>query len=174
LDIRILGIGNVLMGDDGFGPYVIEALSAGYEFPSSVTLTDAGTPGLDLAPFLIGADVVIVIDTVRSNGPAGALRVYGRDAILAHPPQHRLGPHDPGFTQTLLTLDFAGRGPAEVLLVGVIPGATVPCPTLSAPVRDAVPGAVQIVLTELKGLGAAATPRTPPAAFAPWWEQSVA
>src|SRR6266508_490834 len=71
VDIRVLGIGNVLMGDDGFGPYVVEALGARYEFPDNVSVIDVGTPGLDLAPFLIGADAIIVIDTVRSDGEAG-------------------------------------------------------------------------------------------------------
>jgi hydrogenase maturation protease len=171
MDIRILGLGNVLMGDDSVGPYVIEALEAGYEFPGNVSVIDVGTPGLDLAPFLIGADAVIVIDSVRSDGNAGALRRYRRDAILAHAPQQRLGPHDPGFKQTLLTLDFAGCGPREVLLVGVIPETTAPLARMSSAVREAVPDAVREVLQELSRLGAPAYPRRAPLALAPWWER---
>ena len=170
MDIRILGLGNVLMGDDGFGPYVIEALSAGYDFPSNVTLIDAGTPGLDLAPFLIGADAVIVIDSVRSDGPAGSIRSYRRDAILTHPPRQRLGPHDPGFTQTLLTLEFAGCAPREVLLVGAIPQRVLPIARLSAGMRAAVPIAIRAVINELASLDAAATPKHTPQVVAPWWE----
>jgi len=171
VDIRVLGIGNVLMGDDGFGPYVVEALGARYEFPDNVSVIDVGTPGLDLAPFLIGADAIIVIDTVRSDGEAGAIRLYRRDAILAHAPQQRLGPHDPGFKQTLLTLDFAGCGPREVLLVGAIPKTTAPLARLSKPMRDSVPAAVDDVIDELARLGAPATPRSAPFAVAPWWER---
>lgn len=173
MDIRILGLGNVLMGDDGFGPFVIEALTAGYDFPANVAVIDAGTPGLDLAPFLIGADAVIVVDTVRSDGPAGALRLYARDAILKYPPQQRLGPHDPGFKQTLLTLDFAGCAPSEVLLVGVIPQATAPIARLSRAVRDAVPQAVQAVVAELERLGAGPVERLEPGILAPWWEREI-
>ena len=171
MDIRVLGLGNVLMGDDGFGPYAIEALTAAYEFPPAVSVVDVGTPGLDLAPFLIGADAVIVLDTVRSDGPPGALRTYSRDALLKHAPAQRLGPHDPGFKQTLLTLDFAGLGPREVTLVGVIPQTTAPCARLSPPVRASITGAVRAVVAELERLGAPAVARRDAAPAAPWWER---
>lgn len=170
MDIRVLGLGNVLMGDDGFGPFVIEALKAGYEFPPNVSVIDIGTPGLDLAPFLLGADVVIVTDTVRADGPAGAIRLYRRDQILKHAPGLRLGPHDPGFTQALLTLEFADQGPSQVLLVGAIPAMTAPTPFLTPAVRNAVPVAVYEVLEELEHLGATATPKPGVISVNPWWE----
>jgi hydrogenase maturation protease len=171
MDIRILGLGNVLMGDDGFGPFVIEALKAGFDFPSNVSVADIGTPGLDLAPFLIGADVVIVADTVRAEGPAGAIRLYRRADILKHAPGLRLGPHDPGFKQALLTLDFADLGPSQVLLVGAIPGLTAPTPSLTTAVRDAVPVAVRAILDELERLDARARPKRGPIDVHPWWER---
>jgi hydrogenase maturation protease len=169
MDIRVLGLGNVLMGDDGFGPYVIEALTAAFDFPSNVSVVDIGTPGLDLAPFLIGAEAVIVVDTVRGDVAAGTLRTYSRDALLAHAPPQRLGPHDPGFKQALLTLDFAGLGPREVTLVGVVPQTTAPCVRLTPPVRASVADAVEAVVCELERLGAPATPRPGARAVAPWW-----
>jgi hydrogenase maturation protease len=173
VDIRILGLGNVLMGDDGFGPYVAEALAAAYEFPAGVSLVDLGTPGLDLAPFLAGADLVIVADSVRSDGPPGALRLYRRDAILAHAPDQRLGPHDPGFAQCLLTLDFAGCGPRDVLLVGVIPETTEPRARLSPSVRAGVAVAMDAIVAELDRVGARPARRPAPAPVSPWWERAA-
>ena len=170
MDIRVLGLGNVLMGDDGFGPYVVEALTAAYEFTPDVAVIDIGTPGLDLAPFLMGADVVIVIDSVRSDGEPGALRTYSREALLQHAPPQRLGPHDPGFKQSLLTLDFAGLGPREVTLVGVIPQTTAPCARLSPPVRASIAGAVEAVVCEIERFGARPVARSSPLPLAPWWE----
>jgi hydrogenase maturation protease len=161
------------MGDDALGPFVIEGLITGYEFPPNVSVIDAGTPGLDLAPFLMGADAVIVIDSVKSDGRPGELRLYRRDAICAHAPGPRLGPHDPGFTQTLLTLDLAGRGPADVLLVGIVPETTAPRARISTAVRDAVPVAMRAVLDELARLNASPTPRVPAAPLAPWWERAA-
>jgi hydrogenase maturation protease len=173
MDIRILGLGNVLMGDDGFGPFVIEALKAGFEFASNVSVTDIGTPGLDLAPFLIGADAIIVADTVRAEGPAGGIRLYRRDEILRHAPGLRLGPHDPGFKQALLTLEFAELGPSQVLLVGAIPAMTVPTPFLTPAVRNAVPVAVYEILEELARLGAPARAKHGRIDVHPWWEQAA-
>jgi hydrogenase maturation protease len=174
MDIRVLGLGNVLMGDDGVGPYVIETLEAEYDFPPEVSVVDVGTPGLDLAPFLMGADAVIVVDSVRSDGEAGALRQYSRDAILQHAPPQRLGPHDPGFKHTLLTLDFAGAAPREVTLVGVIPQTTAPCARLSPPVRASVAGAVAAVVAEVRRLGLNVRRRPVVREATPWWERAAA
>ena len=174
MDVRVIGLGNVLMSDDGFGPYVIHALNANYDFPANVAVTDVGTPGLDLTPYLMGADKLIVVDTVRSDGPAGTIRLYRREDILRHAPQPRLGPHDPGLKETLLALEFNGTGPDEVLLVGVIPGQTLPHPRLTGDVRAAVPSAMREVLDELARLGIRATPRRDPFTGGPWWEAPVA
>ena len=171
MDIRVIGLGNVLMADDGFGPYVVHKLHATYEFPEEVSVIDVGTPGLDLTPYLMHASKLIVIDTVRSDGPAGAIRLYRRDQILRHAPQPRLGPHDPGLKETLLSLDFNGTGPDEVLLVGVIPGVTTARPHLTDAIRAAVPQAVAEVVEELARLGAAPSPRLHPSTEGPWWEE---
>ena len=172
LDIRVLGLGNVLMGDDGFGPFVIESFAAAYDVPANVSVVDLGTPGLDLTPYLAGADAVIVVDTIRAAGPPGTVRLYRRDDLFKHGPPLRLGPHDPGFAQTLLTLEFAGCAPKQVLLVGAIPALTAPCATLTGTLRGAVPDAVAAIAAELARLGVAGTPREHPAAVVPWWERN--
>jgi hydrogenase maturation protease len=173
-DIRVIGLGNVLMGDDGFGPYVIHELTTKYEFPPEVAVMDIGTPGLDLTPYLMYASKLIVVDTVRSEGPAGSLRLYRRDAILKHAPQPRLGPHDPGLKETLLALEFDGSGPDEVLLVGVIPQQSTPGPGLSPVVRDAVGEAALEVLLELSRLGVTVRERPDAGSVSPWWEAAPA
>jgi hydrogenase maturation protease len=74
--VVVLGIGNVLMGDDALGPQVVEALLAGYRFEDNVRVLDAGTPGLDLAPFVMEADALILVDTGPLRGLPGSLRLY--------------------------------------------------------------------------------------------------
>src|SRR5262249_16248616 len=120
--IRVLGLGNVLMSDDGLGPFVVRVLEATYECPAGVEFLDAGTPGLDLTPYLLGADAVIFVDTVSASGAPGEIRVYDRDAILKVPPQARTGGHDPALKEALLTVAAAGGGPARVTRGGAIPG----------------------------------------------------
>ena len=168
--IRVLGLGNVLMSDDGFGPYVARVLEAFYEFPADVEVIDVGTPGLDLTPYLLNTDAVIFIDTVRSDGSAGETRVYDRAQILRHPPQARTGPHDPALKEALLTVDAAGAGPLIVTLIGVIPEWVATGVSLSPVVSAAVTSVVRRVIEELDRLGASAVPRPVPQTPHIWWD----
>jgi hydrogenase maturation protease len=170
--VGVIGLGNVLMGDDAFGPWVVQALLAGYEFPEGVSVEDLGTPGLDLMPYLVDLEALVLVDTVRSEAPPGTLRLYRRDEILRHPPRSRLSPHDPGVKEALLTAEFAGRGPREVLLVGAVPADTAMGVELSPALREAVPLAVGEVLREMERLGRPAVRRESPLAPDIWWART--
>ena len=167
----VLGLGNVLLGDDALGPWVIRALEAWFEMPEGVQLLDLGTPGLDLTPHLAGFDRVIIVDTVRSEGAPGEIRVYDREAILRHPPQARVSPHDPGLKEALLTLELSGDSPGAVTLVGVIPHGTETGTGLSEPVRNAVPETCRRVVEELSRWGVDAEPYETPRTPRIWWEE---
>ena len=168
-EVRVLGLGNVLMGDDAAGPWVVEHLRAEYEIGPGASLTDVGTPGLDLVPYIGGARVVILVDTVKSDGVAGDLRLYRKDEILRHPPGPRTSPHDPGVKETLLYLDMAGQGPEEVLLVGIIPGRVEKGLFLTPDVAAAVPRAAEAVAAELRRLGISVERRPGATPAHPWW-----
>jgi len=171
--ILVLGLGNVLMGDDAFGPTVIEALRDGFDFPERVTLLDGGTPGLNLMAELIGADVVIVIDTVKAKGIPGEMRLYRRADLSRSTRSPRTSPHEPGLDEVLTALDLAGRAPSEVLLIGVIPKSVSTGDPMSEILRVAVPVAVWAVMAELERCGAAATVKLNATATAPWWERAA-
>ncbi|HNX50942.1 MAG TPA: hydrogenase maturation protease, partial [Thermoanaerobaculaceae bacterium] len=79
--IAVVGLGNVLMGDDALGPTVIRILEAGFDFAPAVTVLDLGTPGLDLTPYLSGRDSVIIVDTVNATGQPGEVRTYQREEL---------------------------------------------------------------------------------------------
>jgi hydrogenase maturation protease len=168
--IAVLGLGNVLMGDDALGPTVVRRLAARHTFASDVSVMDVGTPGLDLTPFVSGLETLILVDTVKSGGPPGTLRTYRRDDILRNPPPQRVSPHDPGLKETLLTLEFAGLAPREVFLVGLVPGDTSMHAALTAAVRDGLAAVEAEVLRELERLGAPAVARPEPLAPDLWWE----
>ena len=172
--VAIIALGNVLMADDAAGPHVIAGLKARYDFPAAVDVQDLGTPGLDLHPHLNDCDLLIVVDTVRVDGPAGEVHQYRRDDILRRAPGPRISPHDPGLKEALLMLDFAGGGPREVLLVGVIPESTEGEIGLTPAVRAALPAVESAVLVELDRIGLAATPADPPRHVDTWWEQGAA
>ena len=167
----MIGLGNVLMGDDAFGPYVIRVLEAACEFPPEVEVADLGTPGLELTPLIAGRDAVIVVDTVTGRDTPGTLRTYTLEAILERAPQTRLSPHEPALKEALLMADFAGAAPSRALLVGVIPERLGTGIGMSLAVHTAVDAAVEQVLDELARLGVPARPRPSPASPDIWWER---
>ena len=170
--IRVLGIGNVLMSDDGFGPFVVRVLEANYETPPGVEFVDVGTPGLDLTPFVLGADAVIFVDAVTSKGRPGEIRMYDRADILRHAPQPRTGGHDPSLKEALLTVDAAGAGPAHVTLIGVIPAWIATGVVLSPQVEASVGRAVAEVVQALRKLGVTLVRREHPAPPDLWWARA--
>jgi hydrogenase maturation protease len=169
----ILGLGNVLMGDDGFGPYVVRLFDAEYEVGAGAEVIDVGTPGLDLTPWLADARNVIIVDTIRASAPPGTVKLYNKADIVRHVPVSRIGPHDPGVKETLLTLEFAGRAPETVTLVGVVPARVATGTTLSDPVAAAVPTAISAVVDRLRRLGVPVEPRPNRrpvgSGCCPWW-----
>lgn len=169
--VRVLGLGNVLMGDDAVGPWVVEELVANWEFPENVEVVDVGTPGLDLVPYVADADTILIVDTVKSVGPPGRIRVYERGDLLARPAQPRLSPHDPGLTEVLFALTLAGSAPRDVVLIGVVPGPVEMGVGLSPAARAAVPRAAAMVVERLQSLGVAPRRRASPNVTSPWWEE---
>jgi hydrogenase maturation protease len=167
--IRVLGVGNVLMSDDGFGPFVVRVLEAIYDAPPEVEFIDAGTPGLDLTPYLLGTDAVIFIDTIAARGVPGEIRVYDRDAILRVPPQARTGGHDPALKEALLTVAAAGAGPSSVTLVGAVPEWIATGVVLSPRLEAAVGPAVRAVVEALAAQGVRLSRRARPLTPHIWW-----
>jgi hydrogenase maturation protease len=167
--IYVLGLGNVLMGDDGFGPAVVRAFDTTYGVGPGVEVVDVGTPGLDLMPWFFDADRVIIVDTVKSDAAPGTLRIYDKTEVLRHAPSVRVSPHDPGVKEALLTLELAGRGPQEVTLIGVVPRDVGMSTDLSQPVRDAIPRAILAIVYTLANLGQSVTRRVDEVTAPAWW-----
>jgi hydrogenase maturation protease len=149
----VFALGNVLMGDDGWGAAVVRGLEAEYAVPPDVDVVDLGTPGLDLLPWLADLDRVVLVDTVRSDRAPGTVLVYDKNDIMRHAPVARIGPHDPGVKDALFALEFAGRGPREVVLVGVVPATTAIGLELSPAAQAAVPVAIGEVVRALRRFG---------------------
>lgn len=161
--ILVLGLGNVLMGDDGFGPAVVDALRDGFQFPPEVELVDGGTPGLNLSAMMMDREVLIVVDAMTasaSSATPGSMRFHRKGDLVRKEAKPRTNPHEPSLVDVLGFLELAGRGPAEAFVVGAVPESVELRTELSAPLRAAVPGAVTAVLDELTRLGAPATPDT--------------
>src|SRR5271166_1352657 len=136
--VLIGGIGNVLLGDDGVGPYVARLLDARYEFGDGVEILDLGTPALDLIDQLSSHDAVIFIDSVNTEAAPGAVLLYRKVDIMRHCPAVRMDPHSPALVDALLSAELFGVAPTDVLLVGIrVESFEVSC-SLSKPVEAAL------------------------------------
>lgn len=167
--IAVVGLGNVLLGDDGFGPFVVELLRAGWDFPAGVELIDAGTPGLGLVTHLDDREVLLLVDAVGATGRPGERRRYSGDDLRTLPPKPRVSPHDPAVQEAIWITDLAGRGPRRVVLFGVIPASLNVGLQLSPPVRDAAAATAALVVHELAACGAPPVPRVNPPTPDAWW-----
>jgi hydrogenase maturation protease len=152
--VLIAGIGNVLLGDDGLGPYVLHQLEAAYTFEEGVKLEDLGTPALDFIDHLAGLDALIVVDSVANERAAGTITLYRREDLFRHKSSIRMDTHSPAITECLAAAEiFFGASPEEILLIGVSAETYAAGCTLSEAVQGAVEPAMQAVLAELCRLG---------------------
>lgn len=171
--ILVGGIGNVLMGDDGIGPFIARLIESRYDFPENVSVVDLGTPGLDLVVHLSRYETAILVDAVDNGAPAGSLTLYSKSDIVRHGPPVRMDPHSPALAETLLLGDFSGEGPKEVALIGVT-GQSYEFDTgLSEPVSQSVEQIVTTVIALLSQLGVQVFPRRTQQDPGIWWQQQM-
>ncbi len=167
--VLIGGIGNVLLGDDGVGPYLARLLDARYEFEDGVDIIDLGTPALDLIDQLTSHDAVIFVDSIDIEANPGAVVLYRKADIMRHSPAVRMDPHSPALVDAMLSAELFGVAPADVLLVGIRAETfDVGC-SLSKPVEAALDQAIAEVMTELDRLGVEHRRREQPADLGIWW-----
>jgi hydrogenase maturation protease len=119
--VAVIGLGDVLLGDDAFGPLTIEFFRCGYQCGSNVQVLDLGTPGMELTPYLDGRKLVVVLDAVRAELPPGTLSILREDEFVYRRARLRLSDNDSILWRSLAQLGRVGRAPAEVLVVGVTP-----------------------------------------------------
>jgi hydrogenase maturation protease len=172
--IAVIGIGNVLEGDDAVGPTVVALFQATYQVPEDVELIDGGTPGLDMTAYMAGLEALVVVDAVTARGQPGDLLVLDKARILNRGPMIALSPHDPGLRESILHAEFQGVSPPVISLVGVVAGSIAFGCRLTPEVRGAIDAAVEAVRAALAGMGVVPVARDPPLPPDLWWEKPSA
>ncbi len=167
--VCVMGLGNVLMGDDGFGPLAIEMFRCEYDCGSHVEILDLGTPGLDLAPYLYGMDLVVIVDAVHAEEKPGTLSIYCEADLLARRAQLRLTDHDPGLQESLAHLRLSGESPSELIIVGVVPESCDFGKGISSSVLSACSAAVDNIARLLVERGINCSRRHAPLQPNLWW-----
>lgn len=119
--ILILGIGNVLWADEGFGVRCVEAMADRYALPDNVRLLDGGTQGLYLLPDLEAADALIVFDAVDYGLEPGTLKLVRDGEVPAFMGAKKMSLHQTGFQDVIATAQLLGRCPERLVLIGCQP-----------------------------------------------------
>ena len=153
-NILLLGLGNVLWADEGFGVRCIEALDAQFVFPEQVRLVDGGTRGIALLAEMEGADRVLLFDAVDFGLPPGELALIGEGEIPRFISAGKLSLHQTGFQDVLAYAQITGAMPPDLQLIGIQPvvlddyGGD-----LSPGVRAKLPDAMELARTILAAWG---------------------
>jgi len=156
--ILVLGLGNILLGDEGVGVRVVERLQALYEFPQEVQVLDGGTLALDLLPYVEDAGRLLVIDALEMGAEPGTIARLEGDEVPAFL-SVKISPHQVGLADLLAAARLRDRYPRELVLWGVQPGVMSPGLELSSPVAAQVEVLVYRVLVELSRWGIEPTRR---------------
>jgi hydrogenase maturation protease len=144
----VLGLGNILLGDEGVGVRVVERLQELYQFPQGVQVLDGGTLALDLLPYVEDADRLLVIDALEMGTEPGTVARLESDEVPAFL-SVKLSPHQMGLADLLAAARLRDLYPGRVVLWGVQPAVMRPGLALSPSVAAQVEVLVDKVLAEL-------------------------
>ncbi len=147
--VRVIGVGNLLMGDEAVGVRVVEYLLEKGGLPEGVEAIDGGTGGLKLFPYLEGADGIVVVDAFRGGGRPGSIYTFDISEVPSRTAQ-KLSLHEVDLREvfSLFTL-MKGRRP-EGRIVGIEPGRVCQGIGLTPEVEASIPKAAEVVLREVR------------------------
>jgi hydrogenase maturation protease len=161
--ILVLGIGNILWADEGFGVRAVEEFHRRYALPENVTILDGGTQGLYLVNYLEEADCLIVFDAIDYGLEPGQLKLVRDEEVPRFTGAKKMSLHQTGFQEVISAADLLGRCPKHLVLIGCQPldledwGGP-----LTGPVRDQIGPAIALACEILAERGVTVTSRSEP------------
>jgi hydrogenase maturation protease len=163
MKVLVLGLGNILLSDEGVGVRAVERLGERHILPPVVELLDGGTCGMDLLDQIAGRDALIVVDAIKSakRAPGDVTRLAGDDIDQFF--RTRLSPHQLGLSEVLAGLDLVDGKPAEVVIIGVVPASLDLGLELSPEGERGCEAALAQVIAELARLGVPPVAKLPAA-----------
>lgn len=119
--IGIMGLGNLLLSDEGFGIHCIQYLENNYQLPENVEVIDGGTGGILLAPFIEEHDELYVIDVVDIEDAPGSVHYFTDVDVRCGDIQTRMSPHQIGMLDILDICRIRGKVPQKIHFIAVVP-----------------------------------------------------
>jgi hydrogenase maturation protease len=147
----VLGVGNILVQDEGIGVHALEWLQAHYACPN-VTMIDGGTMGLDLLHYLEGIDHLLILDAIEAGKAPGDITILTGDDVPAFLGT-KISPHQIGVQDLLATAQLKGYTPPEVVILGVQPAQLGVGLEMSPVVSAQVEPLARLALVQLKKWG---------------------
>ena len=151
-EITVLGIGNTILSDEGFGVKVVEYLKKNFTFPEKVSLIDGGTLGVELEHFIIGTEKLLIIDSIDGGAEEGTTFHLHGDEILNHFTQ-KISAHEIGIQDILTMLEITGKKIPCVELLGAQPYSLDAGMELTPPMQKLLPIFADKALEILKSWG---------------------
>lgn len=119
--ILVLGVGNILLGDDGVGPRLVRELSGLYTDVNAVEFIDGGTQGLALLGYFSGRQSLIILDAFSGGRAPGEVSVLDRSELLEYRAAHATTAHEGNAGELLASANLLEDLPERVFLVGIEP-----------------------------------------------------
>jgi hydrogenase maturation protease len=151
----LMGIGNILLQDEGVGVHVIKEIEKRYSFEPSIEIIDAGTLGLEIMYMLQdGVDNLIVVDAVLGGKSPGTIYVFRNEEVKKYYFKNKLSAHEIGFSEVLALLETIGKPVKEnLILVGIEPVSFEVSLELHEKTASRMEDLIKTVLQELQNIG---------------------
>lgn len=160
----LIGLGNLILGDEGVGVHAMRRLEAEYAFQPAVELVDGGTSGLDLLPLLKGQRRLLLIDALASDAAPGTIRVI-RNQEIRTALTEKVSLHHLGIADLLALAELLDYAPSEIALIGIVPERLEMELALSDCLRQRMPEVIETAVGVLAewGIESCRSPRLAPA-----------
>ena len=145
--ILVLGIGNILLGDEGVGVHTVWQMQR-MALPPDVEAVDGGTSGADLIDVIADRRKLIVIDAVKADVPAGAVFRFGMDELIEQRRNSTISLHELGLLETLMMARQLDCLPKEIVIFGIVPKTIEPGLDLTPKIYDASRRVIGLVFQE--------------------------
>lgn len=152
MNVLILGVGNVLLADEGLGVRVVQNLQSRYDFSGEVEIVDGGTMGLDLLAYLDDRTHMFIVDAIRSEKEPGTVSRIELD----DPPAYfrsKISPHQLGLSEVLAVAAIHGNLPDKIVLFGAVPKNLFTGLELSQEAAGSVLQLSRLIVDELRQMG---------------------
>lgn len=150
--IIVLGVGNLLLTDEGIGVRAVEQFERQYHLPPGVEVIDGGTAGMEMLEALENLDHLIIVDCARFNKPPATVFVLRGEEVPSFF-KIKISPHQLGISDVLGSLLFVGRAPKGLSLIGIQPKTIETGMALTPEVEALIPEVIGQIVAELRAIG---------------------